>query len=201
MTWSGRVGLSSDWIVRGVRLSDGRTPVLVAGIDAYTATGWSLGVAPVRLRDRNGQWAESWLLHAGHELLLDAHWLLLAELQHNHYAHSPALKGWSGTQLALGMAYGDRWSLTWNADQPRDPRLVTRSLDLNLRWPLVPQFALTAGLGRVVHPPGARYSYGQVGLEGRAGGWRVRLDRTWAESASYGGLAAPHWVGSAQWAF
>jgi hypothetical protein len=196
--------MSSDWSVRGVHLSDGNTPVLIAGIDAYATTGWSLGVAPVRLRDRSGQWAEAWLLRAGHEVALDMHWLLLAELQHKHYTRSRALKGWGGTQFALGIAHGDRWSLTWNADQPRDARLVSRSLDVNLRWPLAPQLALTGGLGRVVRPPGARYSYGQAGLEGRVGEWRLRLDRTWAGSAaerSFGSLAAPRWVASAQWVF
>lgn len=204
LTWDGRIGLASDWVVRGLRLSDGRAPVTSAGVDAYTASGWSIGVAAARLRDPRGQWSEAWSLHAGRDLPLDANWLVLADIRHIRYSHSRSLEGWSGTQLALGLARGDQWSLTWNAEQPRDPRLATRSLDFNLRWPLVPQVGLTAGLGRVVHAPGERYGYGQVGLEGRAGPARLRLDRSWTGSAaasSYGGIAVQRWIASAQWTF
>lgn len=204
LTWNGRVGLASDWVVRGLRLSDGNAPVAFAGADVYASTGWSLGVAALRLRDPAGRWSEGWSLHAGHGLALDERWLLLLDLQHNGYEGSPALAGWRGTQLALGLADGDRWSLTWNAEQPRDPALVARTVDFNLRWPLRRQLSVEGGLGRVLRTPAERYSYGQVGLAWQASGWRIRLDRTWAQSPayrSYGSMAARRWVGSAQWTF
>lgn len=204
LTWGGRLGVASDWLVRGLRLSDGRAPVLIAGVDAYAAAGWSLGASALRLRDYLGERGTGWSIHLGHELPLDERWLLLADLEHSRYEGGPVLAGWGGTRLGLGLAYGDRWSLTWNADQPLDPSLVARSLDFNLRWPLARPLALCLGLGRVFRTPGERYSYGQAGLELHAGGLRLRLDRHWAQPAArlgYGHLAAPRWVGSAQWSF
>lgn len=203
LDWGGRAVALSDWMVRGLRLSDGRTPVIVAGIDAYTA-GWSLGASALRLRDAAGEPSTGLALHLGREWLLGDRWLLLADLEHSRYERNPALPRWGGTQFGIGLACGDRWSLTWNADEALDPALVARSLDFNLRWPVARSLALGLGLGRVLHAPGEHYSYGQAGVEWHTGPWRVRLDRHWSQQVSplgYTDLAAPRWVGSAQWSF
>lgn len=199
----GRVVAASDWLVRGVRLSDGSAPVLIAGVDAYAA-GWSLGASALRLRDLAGRRSSAWALHLGREVPLGEHWLLLADLELIRYERDPGLQAWGGTQFGLGLAYGDRFSITWNADRTLDPALAARSLDLHLRWPLARQLALGVGLGRVLSTPGERYGYGQAGLEWHAGAWRLRLDRHASQSRArrdYGDLAAPRWVASAQWSF
>lgn len=200
--WNGRISLASDWVVRGMRLSDGDAPVLIAGADIYPTIGWSLGAAAIGLRGPDGPWSGAWSVHVGHERPVEGDWILLVDLQHVQYERSGPLGGWSGTQLALGLAHGDLWAVTWNAHQPRDDRLVTRSVDFGLRWPLAWRLGLTASLGRVVVGPGARYSYGQAGVEAGLGSWRLRLGHHWAEPAArhgYGGTSAPRWVASAQW--
>lgn len=204
IAWSGRVGLASAWLVRGLQLGDDGTPVGFAGADAYWS-GWSLGVAGGRLRERDGPWTSVWTVRAGREQALDERWRLLLDLQYTGYARASTLYGWRGTQLALGLADGDRWSITWNADQLRDPPLVARSLDLNARWPLPAGWALTGGFGRVLHTPLERYNYGQAGLAWQAGDWRLQLDRTWTQAGvarSYGALGGGRpWVASVQWIF
>lgn len=200
--WNSRISLASDWVVRGQRLSDGSAPVLIAGADVYPARGWSLGAAAIGLRAPDGPWGGVWSVHAGHEHPVHGDWLLLVDFQHVHYERSGPLGGWTGAQLALGLAHGDRWALTWNAQQPRDDRLVTRSVDLGLRWPLAWRLGLTASLGRIVVGPGVRYGYGQAGVEAGVGRWQLRLGHHWVEPAarrSYGRTTTPRWVASAQW--
>ncbi len=60
----------------------------------------------------------------------------------------------AGRPFGLGLGCGDRWSLVWNADQPLDPSLAVRSLDVNLRRPLARHLALGLGLGRVLRIAG-----------------------------------------------
>jgi len=204
LVWSGRVGLASHWIVRGQQASDGDAPVVFAGADAYGSTGWSLGGAALRLRDRDGNWSDGWSLHAGHETAIDADWRWLVDLQHVGYEGSAALAAWRGPRLALGLAYGDRWSLTWNAEQPRDQALAARSVDFNIRWPLRPQLSIGGGIGRVVSSQGPHNSYGQIGLTWHVGGWQAQLDRTWGPSnTGYGQPLGPRarWLAGTQWAF
>jgi len=204
LAWSGRVGLSSHWVVRGQQISDGDAPVLYAGADAYAGTGWSMGVAALRLRDRNGTWSDGWSLHAGHETALDADWRWLVDLQHVGYEGSAALAAWRGPRLALGLAYGDRWSLTWNAEQPQAAVLAARSVDFNIRWPLQPQLSIGGGIGRVVSSRGPHDSYGQAGLAWHVGGWQVQLDRTWGPSNAGHRLPpvpSARWVAGTQWTF
>lgn len=201
--WSGRVGIASDWLVRGVRYSDGRAAVLSAGVDAYAA-GWSLGLGALRLHDYLGVPTSGWSLHLGHELALDEHWLLLADLQRSRYDGGSVLEGLGGRQFGLGVGYEDRWSLIWNVDQPRDPALAVRSLDFDLRWPLARAAALELGLGQALRTPAGRYRYGQAGLELHAGGAALRLGRHWVRAATPfadSDLARPRWLGSAQWSF
>lgn len=203
LTWSGHLGLASDLVVRGLQLSEGHSPVWAAGLQAYAAPSWSMGFTALRLRDPQGRWADAGALHLGYEWPLDAHWKLLADLQHTRYAHSPLLQGWGGTQFALSLAHGDRWSLTWNIDHARDPALAARSLDTHLRWPLTDAFSLTASAGRVL-APGGGYRYAQAGLVWHSGGWQLRLDRSATSTAArlrFGEQSAPRWIGSTTWLF
>lgn len=204
LEWSGQLGLASDWVVRGLQLSEGRSPVLFAGLGAYTTTGWSWGAAAMQLRDGRGRRSPVWSLRAGHEWLLDERWRLLTDLSYHGYERSPSLAGWSVAALALGLSYRDFWSLTWHAEQARDPKLDLHSLDFNLRWPLGPQLAVNGGLGHVSYALGRRYSYGQLGLETGRDGWLLRLERSWTAAAaarSFGSLAAGRWLASIHWTF
>lgn len=202
-SWSARLGLASDLLVRGVRLSDGHAAVRSAAVDLYAA-GWTLGLGALRLRDALGEPSRGWSLHLGHELALDQRWLLFADLEHSRYEGGAWLAGYGGRQFGLGLGYDDRWSLSWNVDQPLDPALAARSLDVNLRWPLARPLALGLGLGRTLGTAGGGRDYGQAGLELHAGGARLTLDRHWLRLPAlppYGERAARRWVGSAQWSF
>lgn len=206
LAWSGRVGLASHWVVRGQPLSDDDTPVAFAGVDAYLGTGWSFGLAAMRLRARDGASSDGWSLHAGHQIALDDRWRWLVDLQHTGYAGSAALAAWRGPRATLGLVDGDRWSLTWNAEQPHDPALATRSVDLNVRWPLLQQLSAGGGIGRVVGGGGPHHNYGQAGLAWRAGDWQVQLDRTWGPPQAPPGYGRPpepraRWVLGAQCLF
>jgi hypothetical protein len=204
VAWNGRVGLASAWLVRGLQLGDEGVPVGFVAADVYAAGGWSMGATGLRLRDREGAWVGAWSVRGGREIQLDLRWRVLVDLQYNGFEGGSVLYGWRGTRLALGLADADVWSLHFNAEQPRDPALVVRSLDFNLRWPLSPRLGFSGGIGRVLHTPLEHYSYGQAGVEWRAGDWRAQLDRSWVQTKaqrSYGKMATGRWVASAQWAF
>lgn len=201
LAWSSRVGLTSDWLLRGVRLSDGGAPVAYGGADLY-AGAFSGGASAMRLRVPGGRWTDAWSLRAGAEWRFGAQASLVADLQHLRYGRP--LRAWDGQQLAVGLLWGDWAALTWNRDRLREPLLDADSLDAALRWPLAPRWRLAGGLGYAWHGLGAPYVYGQAGLEWQPGAARLQLQRVWTQGAGPP-LARPaiaaRWVAGVGWVF
>lgn len=201
VAWSGHVGLASDWLLRGLRLSDGGAPVVHAGADVY-AGSFSGGASVMRLRAAGGRWTDAWTLRAGGAWRLDADTVFVADLQRLRYGE--ALRTWDGRQLTLGLLLGDRAAVYWNHERLREPVLDADSLDAALRWPLAPQWRLAGGLGYAWHALGAPYVYGQAGLEWHDGGARVQLQRVWTHGAGpplAGPDVAARWVAGVGWVF
>ena len=207
------VGASSAWLVRGIPLSRSGEPVVFAGADAYATSGWSLGGLVGRFEAPDGEQASALNLRAGYEHTFDGRWTLMAQLRHMSYPGSDALKMWCYNEVGASLADTDRWVLSWSAETRRGagcnqhfgPVIVSRSLELNGRWPLDGGFHLGAGLGRRMYGGGQGYLYGQGG-----GGWgsqsglKLLLDRVWVSSQArsiYGDSARDRWVASVVQAF
>lgn len=201
LAWGGRVGLASDWLLRGVRLSEGRAPVLHAGVDVY-AGAWNAGTSVMRLRAADGRWVDAGSLHGGGEWRVGPRLALIADLQQLRYA--APLDTWDGRQWSIGLTLDDRLALVWNRQRLRAPLLDADSLDAALRWPLAPRWRLAAGLGTTWHGLGAPYVYGQAGLEWHEGGLTLHLQRVGAAGVGpplAGPAVAARWVAGGGWAF
>lgn len=201
LAWTGRVGVATDWLLRGVRLSDGHAPLTFAGIDAYAGNA-SFGATAMHLHAQGGLPSDAWTLHGGFEWRPAPALALVADLQHKRY--SGPLAAWNGHQLSLGVAVGDRASITWNRQRLREPALDADSLDAAARWPVAPGLQLAGGLGYAWHALGAPYVYGQAGLEWQPGAARLQLQRVWTHGAGPAldrASTAPRWVGGASWTF
>jgi hypothetical protein len=202
------VGAGSAWLVRGIPLSRGERPVVFAGADAYAASGWSLGGTVGRFEARDGEQADAVGLRAGYEHTFGGRWTLMTQLRHMSYPGSDALKPWCYNEWGASVADSDRWVLSWSAETRRGvgcnqhfgPVIVSRSLELNGRWPLDGGFHLGAGVGRRMYGGGQGYLHGQAGGGwGNQGGLKLLLDRIWVSPQArwiYGDSARDRWVAS-----
>lgn len=202
------VGASSAWLVRGIPLSRSGRPAAFAGADVYATSGWSLGGSVGRFEALDGQQVDALSLRAGYEYTFDGRWTLMTQLRHMSYPGSDALKMWCYNEVGTSVADADRWVLSWSAETRRGascnqhfgPVIVSRSLELNGRWPLDGGFHLGAGLGRRMYGGGQGYLYGQAGGGwGSSGGLKLLLDRVWVSPQArliYGESARDRWVAS-----
>ena len=207
------VGVSSAWLLRGIPLTRGGTAAVFASADAYSTSGWSVGGLVGRLETQDGKDTPARNLRAGYETTFDGRWTLLAQLRHLDYADSDVLEAWCYNEVGASLADADRWVLSWSAETRRGPGcnkhygpiIVSRSLELNGRYPLDGGFNLGAGLGRRMFGGGEGYLYGQVG--GGWAGWggtKLLIDRVWVSPqarAFYGDTAADRWVVTALYNF
>lgn len=208
----GRLGLGSAWLVRGISLSAPGAPAVFADANAYAA-GWSLGGLLGRFETAAGETAAVVNLRAGHEWALDARWSLMAHLRHLSYPGADGLRAWCYNEVAASVADADRWVLSWSAETRRGPgcndgagpAIVSRSLELNGRWPLAASTSLGGGLGRRMYGGGDGYLFGQAGLAWQHGGLQLLIDRVWVSPQAlnfyYAPMARDRWVASASWSF
>ncbi len=208
------LGVTSAWVMRGIPLTpEGSWPVF-ASADVYSTRGWSVGGLVGHLETLDGKQTETLNLRAGYEYTFDGRWTVLAQLRHLSYPESEALKPWCYNEAAASVADTDRWVLSWSAETRRGPGcnqhygpvIVSRSLELNGRYPLDGGFHLGAGLGRRMYGAGVGYLYGQAGggWAGWGGSMKLLLDRVWVSSQAkelYGDFAEGRWVATALYSF
>lgn len=200
------VGISSAWLMRGIPLSRDGTATVFASADAYSTSGWSVGGMVGHLVAPDGKGTPALNLRTGYETSFDGRWTWLAQWRHLSYPGSDALSLWCYNELGTSLADADRWVISWSAETRRGPGcnqhlgpvVVSRSLELNGRYPLDGGFQLGAGLGRRMYGGGTGYLYGQLGgaWSGPAG-VKLLLDRVWVASqarAIYGDIARDRWV-------
>jgi hypothetical protein len=209
-TW--RAGVGSAWLVRGVSLSAPGKPVVFADANAYAA-GWSFGGLLGHFETDAGETATAVNLRAGHEWTLDARWSVMAHLRHLSYPGAEGLRPWCYNEVGASLADADRWLLSWSAEtrrgpgcnDPVGPVIVSRSLELNGRWPLSTSTSLGGGIGRRMYGARDGYLFGQAGLAWQHGGLQLLLDRVWVSPQAtryyYSAIARDRWVATATWSF
>lgn len=206
------LGLSSTWLVRGIPLSREGTVVGFAGADVYAASGWSIGGLVGQMSTADGGSATPVNLRAGYQWSLDGRWTVLGQLRHLNYLGSRMLEPWCYNELALNLADADRWVIGWSAETRRGPGcraadgpvIVSRSVELNGRWPMDNGLHFGGGLGRRMYGGGSGYLYGQAGGGWSQGGFKLLLDRVWVAPQArgfYGDIAQDRWVASIVQAF
>jgi len=207
------VGITSAWVVRGIPLTRSGTAAVFAGADAYSTSGWSVGGLVGHLETMDGKDTYALNVRTGYEYTFDGRWTLLAQLRHLSYPESDPLRVWCYNDVGVSLADTDRWVLSWTAETRRGPGcnqhygpiIVSRSIELNGRYPLDRGFHLGAGMGRRMYGAGQGYLYGQAG--GGWAGWRAAkllVDRVWVSPQAkeiYGDIARDRWVVSALYSF
>jgi hypothetical protein len=200
------VGISSAWLMRGISLTQGGTTPVFVGADAYSTSGWSVGGLVAHLQTGDGKQTNALNARTGYEYTFDGRWTLLAQLRHLSYPESDVLRAWCYNEVGASLADTDRWVLSWSAETRRGPGcnqhfgpiIVSRSIELNGRYPLDGGFHLGAGMGRRMYGGGLGYLYGQAG--GGWAGWggvKLLLDHVWVSPEArdiYGDIARNRWV-------
>jgi hypothetical protein len=200
------VGVTSAWLMRGIPLTRSGTAAVFASADAYSTSGWSVGGLVGHLETLDGKDTPALNVRAGYETTFDGRWTLLGQFRHLSYPESDVLRVWCYNEVGASLADTDRWVLSWSAETRRGPGcnqhygpiIVSRSLELNGRYPLERGFHLGAGLGRRMFGAGQGYLFGQAG-----GGWsglggaKLLIDRVWVSPQArfiYGDIARDRWV-------
>jgi uncharacterized protein (TIGR02001 family) len=173
-SWTGTIGATTDYVLRGVSQTYGGAALQLGG-SYHNALGWFAGAwgsnvnpypagAPSRELD----------VYAGYVRALSADFTARAAFTHYSYIADPRKTRYDYDELALTATYVDRLSFTvsyapntaaysrlgYVKDQP------ALSLELNGRWPLPHDFALTAGAGYydLQHLFGISYWAGSAGI-------------------------------------
>jgi uncharacterized protein (TIGR02001 family) len=211
----GLIGVTSDYVLRGVSQSDGEPAVQAELHDAF-ARGWSAGL-----------WASQVRLLPGHVTAeLDAYLQWRARLSDNfdlgatatHYSYpgDPRPIRYDYDELGVSLSWRDqlylaaswtpRLNLYSDTDGPaRDHGVLT--YEASVHRSLRSHFDLSAGAG-YYDPPGleyAAYGYGNAQLAWHYGHWRADLAWIWVQNAAHReytpGPAGGPLVASVAWSF
>lgn len=211
--WSGSLGLSSDYRLRGISYSDRQaTPTLDA---TYRLdTGWAFGAGLAALDRDAGRRRLLLSASLSHAWQFDADWSGELGLARSHYTGILQRRAYDSDELSATLVWRGRLSGSLMA-APRyartDPVSGERRsaaayiAELSLRQPLIGALALDAGLGYLdSHAVSRRgYGYGNVGLAWARGPAQVFLSRIASQAAqrefASPARARPGWVASLLW--
>lgn len=211
--WSGSLGLSSDYRLRGISYSD-RQPTATLDTTYRLDTGWAFGAGLATLdrdADRRRLLISASLSHAWQ---FDADWSGELGLARSHYTGSTQRRAYDSDELSASLSWRGRLSGSLMAT-PRYARIdsvtgerrsaAAYGAELSLRQPLVGALALDVGLGYLdSHAVSRRgYGYGNVGLAWARGPAQVFLSHIASQAAkrefASPARARPAWVASLLW--
>ncbi|TDP63426.1 uncharacterized protein (TIGR02001 family) [Roseateles toxinivorans] len=219
--WSHSVAVASDYVVRGISLSNEHAS-LAWDISYRGDTGWSAGLGLAAL-DRDAEGRRLLLTaHLGRSWQLSTDWAAGVALSRSAYPGSARRHRFDSSELSASLGWDGRvnGSLAWypgayrNDAQGRPRSGHALSAELSLRQRLVGALALDAGLGyyRLQARAGSDlpatalgYGYGNVGLSWAQGNAQVYLSHIASQAHSRGltsaARAADRWVLSLLWEF
>lgn len=211
----GRIGIASDYILRGVSQSDGR-PALQAELQYPSSANWSVGaqVSQVRLRPSKittevnafVQWRKP----------VSPDFDLSATATHYAYPNDPRAASYQYNELALTMGWRDQLYLTaawtpqlnlYSTIEGFAPNREIMTLETSAHRDLSPHWDLRVGLG-YYHPVGldyATYGYGNATVGWHYGHWLADVGWFWVQNARHrqysAGPAGGPLAGSLAWSF
>nr|WP_316643788.1 hypothetical protein [uncultured Roseateles sp.] len=219
--WSQAAALSSDYVVRGISLSNEQAS-LAWDLSYRGDTGWSAGLGLAAL-DRDAEGRRLLLTaHLGRSWQLTSDWAAGVALSQSSYPGSVRRHRFDSSELSASLGWDGRinGTLAWypgayrNDAQGRARSGHALSAELSLRQRLVGALALDAGLGyyRLRAEAGSElpaatlgYGYGNLGLSWAQGNAQVYLSRIASQAHSRGlttaARAADRWVLSLLWEF
>ncbi len=211
----GLVGLTSDYVVRGVSQTQGNG-ALQADLHWTFARGLSAGAWASQvefLPHKESTELDAYLQWHG---TLDADFDLGASATHYSYPGDPRPVSYDYDELAVSLLWRDQlrlaasWIPSLNLYSYADGLATHRQVyTFELGWhrDLMPWLDLNAGVG-LYDPPGleyASYGYGDVTLGLKYGHWRMNLSWIWVQDSSHRqyslGPAGGPLAASLAWAF
>lgn len=172
--WSGSLGATTNYILRGVSQTYGGGAVQLGG-SYQSSLGWFAGAWGSNVDPYPSGVASKELdLYAGFSRAFGPDFTGRISYTRYTYLDDPRPTRYDYSEIAVSAAYIDRLSLTvsWAPDTTAYSRLgfardkPTLAMEANGRWPLLPRLALAGGVGYFdVHRQfGVRYWAGSVGL-------------------------------------
>ncbi len=166
--WGGSVGLTSDYLVRGVSRSD-HDPALQADLHVSTASGWLGGVfaSSVRIVPGGSRDAEVGLF-GGFAWNWNSQWRSKALLTHYRYPWNQSGSAYNYTELSFDAGFRE-WLSVSAMYSPDAPRFVpyygligvtAKSAEVNMAAPAWHKLTLSAGAGYSHYAGPDPYGYG-----------------------------------------
>jgi uncharacterized protein (TIGR02001 family) len=192
---AGFVGVTSDYVLRGVSLSNGQ-PALQGDLHLSLSGGWSAGFwsSQVRLVPHSvSAELDAYLQWHG---AVSEDFDLSAVVTHYSYPGDPRPVSYSYDELGTSLSWRDEiyvtasWSPRVNLYSYEDGLVRNQqvfSIDATVHRSVLPRLDISAGVG-FYYPPGlayGSYSYGNAALDWHQGHWRADLAFIWAQSAAH----------------
>jgi uncharacterized protein (TIGR02001 family) len=211
----GSIGVTSDYVLRGVTQSDGE-PAVQADAHWNFPAGWSAGLwgSQVELAPQSDTWELDGYLQWNGALSSDLD--MGATVTHYSYPSDPRPVSYEYDELSLSLLWRDQirvvasWTprlnlYSYSDGLARDREVYT--LEASWHRDLPDRLDLTAGVG-FYDPQGleyASYTYGDAALGWKYGHWRVNLAWVWVQDTGHrqysSGPAGGPWVGTVAWTF
>lgn len=153
--WGGSVGLTSDYLVRGVSRSDHES-ALQADVHVATTSGWLGGLFASSARIAPGARRDAEVgLFAGYAWNWNSEWRSKVLMTHYRYPWNPSGSGYNYNELSLDTAYREwlSFGVVYSPDAPRYlpyyglVSVAANSAEVNLNAPAWHKLTLNAGVG------------------------------------------------------
>lgn len=214
-SWGGSVGVTTDYLVRGISRSD-HDPSLQAEVHVSGEAGWIIGLftASTRIAPEAPRDAELGAL-LGYAWNWNEDWSSRLLANHYRYPWNQQGNGYNYTELAFDLAYHGWLSFTaiYSPDAPRyQPYygligVPARSAEINLQSPAWHRLNFNAGAGysRFGGPDGAGFAYWSAGAALDLAPWTLSAGFVDTSSASsdlfYDSAAHRRWMAALTWRF
>jgi len=183
LTFGGDVAATSDYIFRGVSLTDNQAAAQ-ADLHATTSGGTFIGVFSSTLRDRRERETDVELeAYLGHRFDLSPVWNATLTAVSYSYLDGHRSSSTDYQELSASASYLDRWTVSFTAapnivryyEHRRLGRYAAYIADVAGQLPLAGRMFLTGGVGyySFTGPDGSGYTYGNAGLAFEYQSWRL----------------------------
>ncbi len=214
-TPGGLIGVTSDYVLRGVSQSQGN-PAVQGEAHLGFAGGWSTGVWASQVRLLPGHTSSEVDLYLQWHATLNESFDMIATATHYSHPGDPRPISYEYDELGLSLSWRDQLSIaaSWTPQLnlysytdglARDHGVL--DIEASLHRSLRPHFDLSAGVG-YYDPPGldyAAYGYGNAALTWHYGHWRADLAWIWVQNALHrqyaSGPAGGPLAASLAWSF
>jgi uncharacterized protein (TIGR02001 family) len=208
--WGASLGLTSDYVMRGVTRSSG-DPSVQGDVHGSLTSGWFAGLSAATVRLEHDDPISAELTpYAGYRQPIGAGWLGSLSVLRYDYPGSGARSRYAYDEVSLGLAWRNRWFL--NAAVLPDASIessrgaahdqLALSWELGTHQPIAAGFSFNAGAGYYdLHRlAGVGYPYGNAGVGYEWGDWQLDLSfigvNNTAKSLYYGERARDRCVAS-----